>query len=163
MILYIFFIIQYEMMWYNMIWHNIIWLWLWCNNSHVVCKSSPSRSKDKLMGRRILRHTYRSRALAFVVNVARGERSEEDASRLEKNKPKSRERGGSTAMIQLMLCFLMTCDDVYLYCTGLWNQQTTLSSSYCSYQFNQPHVTWVPTLSKHVQQQLKHSGCIICS
>lgn len=33
---------------------------------------------DKLMGRRILRHTYRSRALAFVVNVARGERSEED-------------------------------------------------------------------------------------
>eukprot|EP00435_Cladocopium_sp_Y103_P029278 s2511_g7.t1 len=30
------------------------------------------------MGRRILRHTYRSRALAFVVNVARGERSEED-------------------------------------------------------------------------------------
>lgn len=34
--------------------------------------------EDKLMGRRILRHTYRSRALAFVVNVARGEKSEED-------------------------------------------------------------------------------------
>ncbi|CAK9084242.1 unnamed protein product [Durusdinium trenchii] len=34
--------------------------------------------QDKLMGRRILRHTYRSRALAFVVNVARGEKSEED-------------------------------------------------------------------------------------
>lgn len=33
------------------------------------------------MGRRILRHTYRSRALIFVVDVARGERSEEDASR----------------------------------------------------------------------------------
>ena len=34
--------------------------------------------EDKLMGRRILRHTYRSRGLAIVVNVARGERSEED-------------------------------------------------------------------------------------
>ena len=40
------------------------------------------------MGRRILRHTYRSRALAFVVNVARGERSEEDAPRLEKTNRK---------------------------------------------------------------------------
>lgn len=33
---------------------------------------------DKLMGRRILRHTYRSRALALVVDVARGERPEID-------------------------------------------------------------------------------------
>lgn len=31
---------------------------------------------DKDMGRRILRHTYRSRALAFVVDVARGENPE---------------------------------------------------------------------------------------
>lgn len=30
---------------------------------------------DKDMGKRILRHTYRSRALAFVVDVARGERN----------------------------------------------------------------------------------------
>jgi len=32
-------------------------------------------SEDKLMGRRILRHTYRSRVLAFVIDMARGERS----------------------------------------------------------------------------------------
>ena len=30
------------------------------------------------MGRRILRHSYRSRGLAIVVDVARGERSEQD-------------------------------------------------------------------------------------
>lgn len=35
--------------------------------------------EDKSMGRRILRHTYRSRILCFVVDVARGERSEIDA------------------------------------------------------------------------------------
>lgn len=34
--------------------------------------------EDKEMGRRILRHTYRSRVLCFVVNVARGENSEMD-------------------------------------------------------------------------------------
>merc|ERR1712178_227276 len=34
---------------------------------------------DKDMGRRILRHTYRSRALAFVVDVSRGDRPETDA------------------------------------------------------------------------------------
>jgi len=34
--------------------------------------------EDKLMGRRILRHTYRSRALAFVVDVARGDRSAQE-------------------------------------------------------------------------------------
>ncbi|CAJ1332589.1 unnamed protein product [Effrenium voratum] len=39
---------------------------------------SAGAHEDKLMGRRILRHTYRSRALIFVVDVARGERSEED-------------------------------------------------------------------------------------
>ncbi|CAE7458342.1 obg [Symbiodinium pilosum] len=39
---------------------------------------SEGAHEDKLMGRRILRHTYRSRALAFVVNVARGESSEQD-------------------------------------------------------------------------------------
>merc|ERR1712217_395061 len=33
---------------------------------------------DKDMGRRILRHTYRSRVLAFVVDVARGHDSEND-------------------------------------------------------------------------------------
>ena len=46
------------------------------------------------MGRRILRHTYRSRALAFVVNVARGERSEEDAPRLEKINRKAVKEAG---------------------------------------------------------------------
>lgn len=46
------------------------------------------------MGRRILRHTYRSRALAFVVNVARGERSEEDAPRLEKTNRKAVKEAG---------------------------------------------------------------------
>eukprot|EP00439_Symbiodinium_sp_Y106_P073050 s678_g13.t1 len=39
---------------------------------------SEGAHEDKLMGRRILRHMYRSRALAFVVNVARGESSEHD-------------------------------------------------------------------------------------
>lgn len=34
--------------------------------------------EDKKMGRRILRHTYRSRALAFVVDMARGEKPETD-------------------------------------------------------------------------------------
>jgi len=34
--------------------------------------------EDKDLGRRILRHTYRSRALAFVVDVARGDRPEHD-------------------------------------------------------------------------------------
>merc|ERR1712217_175293 len=33
---------------------------------------------DKDMGRRILRHTYRSRVLALVVDVARGANSEND-------------------------------------------------------------------------------------
>eukprot|EP00913_Durusdinium_trenchii_P027435 g25732.t1 len=44
----------------------------------VICFRDRLLAYDKLMGRRILRHTYRSRALAFVVNVARGEKSEED-------------------------------------------------------------------------------------
>lgn len=39
------------------------------------------------MGRRILRHTYRSQALAFVVNVARGERSEEDVPAMHVDMP----------------------------------------------------------------------------
>ncbi|CAE8701913.1 unnamed protein product, partial [Polarella glacialis] len=39
---------------------------------------APGAHEDKTMGRRILRHTYRSRALVFVVDVARGEQSEND-------------------------------------------------------------------------------------
>jgi len=35
-------------------------------------------SEDKLMGRRILQHTYRSRVLVFVVNMARGQHSDHD-------------------------------------------------------------------------------------
>jgi len=38
----------------------------------------PGAHEDKDMGRRILRHTYRSRVLAFIVDVARGERPETD-------------------------------------------------------------------------------------